>query len=534
MLHYERGAGARTARPAVWAQKWARCKMDLTKQFDVERHTRNLAQSLWTGKRQAIVSDQETLGRRVRTLTQQINQQGPLVAQTLTWAQGLCDMTGPAVQQEAKAYLQALLATRRPQVAVEGVAVAPGAPPQTEAAQANHPTISTFLARIAHEMRAPITGVAGMADLLCETSLTPEQRLFAGTIKSSATAALVIAHDILDYAKIKAHGLNLLAEPFDLKTMIHDVTTLMLPTSRAKGISLKVDFNATLPPRFIGDAGRVRQVLTNLVSNAVKFTEQGHVLIRVVALDAEPGPHQVQITVEDTGIGIQAGDLDLIFDEFHQAAPNAGLGLGLALAKQLVQQMGGAIWVNSELGKGASFGLRLPLPVAEGTEVRADITRHLPSMAPQKPPALQWDAPHTRPMRVLVAEDNRTNQLVFQKMVRDLAVDVVFANTGVEAVDLFQSFQPDLIFMDIVMPQMDGCQAALAIRQIEAGQSHMPIIALTAQVAEDGISPFLEAGIDRHMTKPLQKATLRAMLDAFCPNAAYVLSPAVELARTVG
>ena len=508
--------------------------MDLTKQFDVERHTRNLAQSLWTGKRQAVVSDQETLGLRVRTLTKQINQHGPLVAQTLTWAQGLCDMTGPAVHQEAKAYLQALLATRRPHAALEGEAIAQSPPPQAETPKADHPAISTFLARIAHEMRAPLTGVSGMADLLGETPLTTEQRLFVGSIKSSATAALAIAHDILDYAKIKAHGLDLLAESFDLEQLIYDVTTLMWPAARAKGISLKVDFDTTMPPRFIGDPGRVRQVLTNLISNAVKFTEQGHVLIRVVALDAGPGPHQVHITVEDTGMGIQAGDLDLIFDEFHQAAPNGGLGLGLALAKQLVQQMGGTIWVDSEPGQGAAFGLRLPLPVAEGPAVRADMNRSLPSMAPQGLPALPLDAQPARPMRILVAEDNRTNQLVFQKMVRDLAVDVVFANNGAQAVDLFQSFQPDLIFMDIAMPQMDGCQAALAIRQIEAGQSHLPIIALTAQVAEEGLPTLLAAGIDRHLTKPVQKAALREVMDAFCPNAAYVLAPAVELARAAG
>jgi signal transduction histidine kinase len=508
--------------------------MDLTKQFDVERHTRNLAQSLWTGKRQAIVSDQETLGLRVRTLTKQINQHGPIVAQTLTWAQGLCHMTGPAVHQEAKAYLQALLDTRRPHAALEGEAIAQSPPPQAETPKADHPAISTFLARIAHEMRAPLTGVSGMADLLGETPLTTEQRLFVGSIKSSATAALAIAHDILDYAKIKAHGLDLLAESFDLEQLIYDVTTLMWPAARGKGISLKVDFDTTMPPRFIGDPGRVRQVLTNLVSNAVKFTTQGHVLIRVVALDAGPGRHQVHITVEDTGMGIQAGDLDLIFDEFHQAAPNGGLGLGLALTKRLVQQMGGAIWVDSELGQGATFGLRLPLVVAEYPAVGADVPPNLPSVALQKVTSLQQHGPTTRPMRILVAEDNRTNQLVFQKMVRGLAVDVVFANNGAQAVDLFQSFQPDLIFMDIAMPQMDGCQAALAIRQIEAGQSHLPIIALTAQVADEGLPTLLAAGIDRHLTKPVQKAALREVMDAFCPNAAYVLAPAVELARAAG
>ena len=133
-------------------------------------------------------------------------------------------------------------------------------------------------------------------------------------------------------------------------------------------------------------------------------------------------------------------------------------------------------------------------------------------------------------MRILVAEDNRTNQLVFQKMVRDLAVDVVFANNGAEAVSLFQTFQPDLIFMDIAMPQMDGCQAARAIRQIEAGQQHLPIIALTALMGEGDTAALVAAGIDRHMTKPLHKAALREVMIAFCPKAAYVLPPAMELA----
>jgi signal transduction histidine kinase/CheY-like chemotaxis protein len=505
--------------------------MDLLEQLQAERHARSLAQALRDTKRQDVENGQETLGLQARNLAQQIAEKGPLVAQTLTWAQGLCDMSGPAVRQEAKAYLQALLATQKINVADNGETIVQGPSPQAERPKVDHPTISTFLARIAHEMRAPLAGVAGMADLLCDTPLTPEQRLFVGTIKSSATAALVIAHDILDYAKITAHGLDLLAEAFDLEQLINELITLMLPTARAKDISLMVDFDTTLPPRFIGDPGRVRQVLTNLISNAVKFTEQGHVLITVKAVDAGPGPSQLNITVEDTGMGIQAGDLDLIFHEFHQATPNGGLGLGLTLAKQLVQKMGGAIWVNSELGKGASFGLRLPLPVAQGPVVRAAMDHNLPSL---DLPALQRDAQHTRPMRVLVAEDNRTNQLVFQKMVRDLAVDVVFANTGVEAVKLFQNFQPDLIFMDIAMPEMDGCQAALAIRQIEAGRSHLPIIALTAQMVEAGVSPFANAGIDRHLTKPVQKTALREVMDAFCPNAAYVLAPAVELASAVG
>ena len=502
MGHYTSEAGARTARPAAWAHKQARCQMDLLEQLETERHTRKLAETLRANRQRAIVSGQERLALRAQSLANQMARQNPNVAQALTWAQSLCQIGRPLAPKSAELETQTDLESCEP--------------------QGDHPAISTFLARIAHEMRTPLTGIVGMAALLDDTVLTPEQRLFADTIKSSATAALVIAQDILDYGKITAQGIEYLAEPFDLERLIHDLITQMQPAAHTKGLRLLVDFDPTLPPHFIGDAGRVRQILTNLLGNAVKFTAKGHVAIKVVGLDVGEGAHHVHITVEDTGIGIAPDDLEAIFDEYHQATPNSGLGLGLTLAKRLLEGMGGVMWVDSELGQGSSFGLRLPLPVATAPVVRAD------------PPALAELAATPRPMRILAAEDNRTNQLVFQKMVRDLAVEVVFANNGAEAVDLFQSFKPDLIFMDIAMPQMNGHQAALAIRQIEAGQSHLPIIALTAQVAEDETAPSLAAGIDRHMTKPLQKAALCEVMTAFCPKSAYVLTPAVELASAGG
>lgn len=476
--------------------------MDLLEQLETERRTRNLAETLRSRKRQAILSDQARLGRRAQALANQMTQHGPNVAQALTWAQSLYDGGRLAGHNSVKSDTQALVAKRPP--------------------QGDHPAISAFLARIAHDMRTPLTGIVGMTDMLDDTALSDEQRLFTRTIKSAATAALGLAADILDHAKITAHGLPLLTEPFDLERLIHDLITLMQPAAHAKGLRLMVNFDPNLPPHFIGDAGRVRQILTNLMGNAVKFTAKGHVAIKVVGLDSGEGAHHVHITVEDTGIGIAPDDLEAIFDEYRQATPNSGLGLGLTLAKRLVEGMGGAIWVDSELGQGSSFGLRLPLPMAEAPAVQAEVPTKAEVAAPP------------RPMRILAAEDNRTNQLVFQKMVRDLAVEVVFANNGAEAVDLFQSFKPDLIFMDIAMPQMNGHQAALAIRQIEAGQSHLPIIALTAQVAEDETAPSLAAGIDRHMTKPLQKAALYEVMTAFCPKSAYVLAPAVELANAGG
>ena len=483
-------------------------------ELTLERQGRKLAQSERCAKRQQIASFKETMSRQVQNLADQINQQGPFVAQAVTWAERLLTARGLLAHQKTKAHLDALLAARRPQAHRRDPIALDLCPTAV--------TPAVFLAHIAHDLSTPLSGVVGMADLLCNTALTAEQRLFADTIKSAASAALALTHDILEYAKITAQGVSLKAEPFDLEGLIHDLTTLLQPAASSKGIGLLVEYDPSLPRQFTGDAGRIRQVLTNLLGNAVKFTAQGQVLIRVTGLQAGEGCHQVHITVEDTGIGIAPDDLALIFEPYHQATPNAGLGLGLALAKRLVERMGGAIWVDSELGQGSRFGLRLPLPVADTPVVPPDL------------PSLPQGAGPPRSMRILVAEDNRTNQLVFQKMVRDLAVNVVFANNGAEAVSLFQTFQPDLIFMDIAMPQMDGCQAALAIRQIEAGQSHLPIIALTAQVADEGLPTLLAAGIDRHLTKPVQKAALREVMDAFCPNAAYVLAPAVELARAAG
>jgi signal transduction histidine kinase/DNA-binding response OmpR family regulator len=516
-----------------------------------------------------------------------------------------------------------------------------------KAAEAANRAKSAFLANMSHEIRTPMNGVVGMAELLCDTALTEEQRLFAETIRSSGEALLVIINDILDYSKIEAERLTLRPEPFDLERTIHEVTMLLQPRAREKGIDLMIDFDMFLPTRFVGDPGRLRQVLTNLIGNAVKFTEKGHVLTRVVGVDDADGTQTLHVTVEDTGIGIAPEYLDHIFGEFNQVEDERnrkfeGTGLGLAITQRLIEHMGGAVWVDSDLGQGSSFGFRVTLPVAEdsapaqvpvtvkrviavddqfinrtilerqlapcgievtlcrsGAEVleklaqdpaydvvltdhempeldgvqlldliraaghglpvmllssnptglgtlanefaavlqkpilRSDLYRHLQSLtAPAVEAAVEvaLAAPvDLRRMRVLAAEDNKTNQLVFQKMVRDMDIELRFADNGRIAVELFQDFLPDLIFMDISMPEMDGKEAA---RTIRAMGSRVPIVALTAHAMEGDAEAILASGIDHYLTKPLRKTAIEGALADHCPPEARppVTSPAENAA----
>ena len=538
---------------------------------------------------------------------------------------------------------------------------------------------SAFLANMSHEIRTPMNGVVGMADLMAEHDLDEEMASYVDTIRSSGRALLTIINDVLDYSKIEAAKLELHLEPFDLEQTILDVIALVMPSIREKGLKIMLDVDMFLPTRYEGDPVRVRQILTNLIGNAVKFTAKGHILVRVIGMpDGGDTRQRVHVTVEDTGIGIPRDMQDHVFGEFNQVEDERnrsfeGTGLGLAITRQLVSLMHGEVWVESEEGIGSCFGFALSLPVvaeaslpdapdwldrallvmpddlnrsilakrlialgmevAEADNVEAGqglspgmdvifvdqklIRADMAEMCAKAPAPIITVAdplagdhacneerilhkPHSRPalmaqlaalpepklpgfrsirsvveenlftgdtaedeadlpegnlfglsdpktrlpltpeapsaprkMRVLVAEDNKTNRFVFSKLVKACDIDLIFAANGFEAVDEFENGQPDLIFMDISMPGLDGKEATRKIREIETerGLTRTRIVALTAHAMTGDGDDIMGHGLDAHLTKPFPKDAILAEIAENCPAAALPALPDKDQAQ---
>ncbi|MDH5254721.1 MAG: ATP-binding protein [Gammaproteobacteria bacterium] len=389
-----------------------------------------------------------------------------------------------------------------------------------EAAEQASRSKSEFLARMSHEIRTPMNGVLGMAELLLATGLDERQRRFGETIQQSGQALLAIINDILDFSKIEAGRLQMESVPFDVREVVEGTVQLLAEQARRKGLSLVSIAPPGDLPQVRGDPARLRQVLTNLVGNAVKFTDRGEVVVRFSAGSEANGMAELLFEVADTGVGIAAGNQARIFESFSQEDGSTtrrygGTGLGLAISKQLVELMGGTIGVTSEPGRGATFRFTVRLPAVAGVPVAL-------AGNGTGPAAHQGSWQRLRG-RVLLVEDNVVNQAVAIGMLDVLGVDVTVASDGREALDRLAVAQFDAVLMDCQMPLMDGFEATRVIRGREGGLA-LPIIALTANAVVGDRERCLAAGMNEYLSKPFKLEQLSDVLGRYLP-------PELALAR---
>ncbi|MFN3752017.1 MAG: response regulator [Thiobacillus sp.] len=406
----------------------------------------------------------------------------------------VAEITLHTMQLDGRTVIQAIMRDVSEQRAAEAAKEA-----AREAALQVAQAKSQFVANVSHEIRTPMHGILGMSGLLLKTPLDPRQREYVATLKSSAESLLTIINDILDFSKIEAGKLSIEAVPFSPAALMQGVIALFQARALEKHLALTLSCSGDIPPALLGDPTRIRQILLNLVDNAIKFTHQGKVELRA-AFAASSGMVHCTFSIQDSGIGIDEATRTRLFQAFSQADASTtrrygGTGLGLAVSSQLAGLMGGTLTVESTPDQGSCFTLTLDLP-----------TTTLPLAEMPAEPALQLRG------RILVAEDHPVNQKVLAHQLRELGLQYAVAANGNQALQMLAEDDFDLVLMDWQMPEMDGLTATRLIRQMPGEIRNIPVIALTANASPDFSETCLQAGANDYLSKPYTEAALAAIL----------------------